>query len=399
MIPSLVRADLAALDRLTYLNTGTAGILPRAAVDAMRASIEEDFTFGRLSPRRYRKMEDERVLLRGLLARVAGADPDHVVLTTGTVAGVNLIIGARGPRPNTRTLTTTLEHPDALLPLLQRERDGGSRVERVVIPDDADDAQIVASFAARIRRGGPVDTILVSHVSYATGRILPVEAIVDTARALDILTIIDGVQAIGALPVDAPRIGADAYVFSAHKWLQGPESVGALILGDRGLEKLDRIPGLGSAAVVREDHLERAVGARAIEGVIPGKESVRGAIAALEWREGLGHGDMLTAETRRVAGELRSMLRGHPTVRVVTPDSCAGLLSFRFEGLPAGRVSWELGQARVAVRDIPGADLVRVSAGYFLDENDLERFDAALRMVGHSPEPESCPIPAATGGA
>lgn len=398
MTPEDLRAQLPALQRVAYMNAGTAGPLPAAAAEAMQASIDEDLRLGRLSPRRYEKMKDDREDLRRRLAELVGAVTDDVVLTTGTVAGLQLVFAARGPRPGTRTLVSSLEHPDALLPVRQRELDGGSRVEVVDIPEDATDADIVSAFRSRLAVGDPLDSVLLSHVSYATGRVLPVAGIVDAVGDADVLTVVDGVQAVGAIPVDATGIGAHAYVFSGHKWLQGPEGVGAVVFGGHALPRFERLSGLATGVVQRGASVRREDGVRALEGIVPTKEAVRGALAALGWRDAIGQ-EQIASATARNTELIRQVLARHPAVHVATPAQAAGLISFRFDGLPGGRVSWELGQARVAARDIPGTDLVRLSSGFYLDAHDIARLEQGLGAVGATPEPEACPMPTAAGAA
>ncbi len=54
----------------------------------------------------------------------------------------------------------------------------------------------------------------------------------------------------------------------------------------------------------------------------------------------------------------------------------ATLVAFRAEDPPA--LVARLAEADVAVRDIPGSGLVRVSCGWWTNEDDLSRLAAAL---------------------
>jgi len=51
--------------------------------------------------------------------------------------------------------------------------------------------------------------------------------IVALAHAAGALTLIDGCQAVGHMPVDVRALGTDFYVFSGHK-LYGPTGIGVL---------------------------------------------------------------------------------------------------------------------------------------------------------------------------
>jgi selenocysteine lyase/cysteine desulfurase len=72
--------------------------------------------------------------------------------------------------------------------------------------------------------------ISVSHVITSTGLRMPVREIVALARSRNILTIIDGAQAVGNIEVDVKAIGCDAYAAPGHKWLMAPKGTGFLYI-------------------------------------------------------------------------------------------------------------------------------------------------------------------------
>jgi selenocysteine lyase/cysteine desulfurase len=55
---------------------------------------------------------------------------------------------------------------------------------------------------------------------------MPVEEIGQLARAKGLWFALDGVQAVGQLPVNIGEIGVDFYAASGHKWLLGPRRTG-----------------------------------------------------------------------------------------------------------------------------------------------------------------------------
>jgi cysteine desulfurase len=75
------------------------------------------------------------------------------------------------------------------------------------------------------------ETILVSvmHANNETGAIQPVGEIARITGEAGILFHVDGVQALGKIPVDLKSLGADFYSVSAHK-LYAPKGVGALYI-------------------------------------------------------------------------------------------------------------------------------------------------------------------------
>ncbi len=59
---------------------------------------------------------------------------------------------------------------------------------------------------------------------------MPVAEISSLARSKNILCIVDGAQAAGAIKVNMKELGCDAYATSGHKWLMGPKGTGLLYL-------------------------------------------------------------------------------------------------------------------------------------------------------------------------
>src|SRR6185312_366105 len=69
--------------------------------------------------------------------------------------------------------------------------------------------------------------IALSHVLWLNGQVIP---LADIKRETGLPLLVDGAQSVGAIPVDASV--ADWYTVSGQKWLCGPETTGALFVGD-----------------------------------------------------------------------------------------------------------------------------------------------------------------------
>ncbi|WP_214104177.1 aminotransferase class V-fold PLP-dependent enzyme [Acrocarpospora catenulata] len=333
-----VRADLPALAGLVYLNTGTAGPLPRRVRDAMTAALDADLARGRASGRRFARIAEGLREARALLAGLVHADAAEIVLTTGTTDGIQRVLAAQPWSPGDHVLTTCLEHPDVLEAVRAAARRHNLHVDVAGEPEQSAE-EIAASVLARI---GRARLAVVSHVGYATGAVLPVERITAEARRHGALVLVDGAQAVGAIDVDVAALGADFYAFPGQKWLLAPEGTGALVVRGAGLPASGTSPGLLWAGL---------------------REAVR-------WRREHGHQDLLDAVARG-AGLARRLLADIPGVRVLTPARHAGLVAFRVPGADPLGVAAELGARRIAVRGIPESDAVRLSCGPFTTEDEL----------------------------
>src|SRR5690606_7557799 len=81
--------------------------------------------------------------------------------------------------------------------------------------------------------------IFVSHVSYKSGALLPLDEWVALAKQRGILIGADGAQAVGQLPVDLRTLGVDFYALPGQKWLLGPDGTGALYVRKEVQEMLE----------------------------------------------------------------------------------------------------------------------------------------------------------------
>ena len=90
--------------------------------------------------------------------------------------------------------------------------------------------------------------VICTHASNVTGAIQPVAAICRAAREAGALSLIDGAQALGSLPVDVRALGCDLYAFPGHKSLLGPQGTGGLYIRPGGHLFTLREGGTGSSS-------------------------------------------------------------------------------------------------------------------------------------------------------
>jgi L-cysteine/cystine lyase len=351
------RSEFPVLERCSYLNAGTEGPVPRAAVLAVRERVEQDAAAGRAGRAYFNELMELAEAARLAYAQRLGADAGEVSLTGSTTDGLNTVLAGLGLGRGDEVLTTDQEHPGLLAPLRRlRVRDG---VKIRMVP-----------FEEIAGEGGPSTRLIAcSHVSWVNGSLIDTQAL----RATGIPFLLDAAQGLGAIPVDVKQLGCDFYAASGQKWLCGPEGSGCLYVRADRLDELE--PPWPSYATLadHDDCLSSplAESAKRLDHGFPAGIRSAWALASLQTLADAGW-DWVHERASTLA------------------DRLAGLLSERgFEVAPRGRstlVSWRdsdpdatvqrLAGHGIIVRSIPGGGLLRASVGAWSSEDELERLAA-----------------------
>jgi isopenicillin-N epimerase len=192
-----------------------------------------------------------------VLAAYLVCEVEDLAFITNATTGVNLAARSLDLDPGDEVLATDLEYGACDLAWEWVCVRTGARYVRAPIPLPlGDPAELVgALFASASER---TRVLYVSHVTSATGLVLPVEEIVARARALGFVTVVDGAHAPAHVPVDLAALGADFYAGNAHKWLGAPKGAGFLHVRPEHQQRVD-------AAIVSWGYREGATFSKRIE--------------------------------------------------------------------------------------------------------------------------------------
>jgi L-cysteine/cystine lyase len=384
-----VRAALPSLGAGIQLNTGSVGPIPAEAAAALAELETYERDIGRADIAYYNDTLQRIDEARAAAAAVIGADLAEVALTHATTDGMNHGTWAFDWKPGDRAVTSTHEHAGALGPLYAiRDRLG---VELAFADFEGDDADldIVDAFDRAITSGTML--VSVSHVLWTTGMVMPIERIAALAHERGAAVLVDGAQAVGAIPVSVNDVDVDMYSFPAQKWLLGPEGMGAFWVR-RGLLDAARPTYAGHFALESYDSKGGSVpyaDARRFQASPYHPPSVVAMARAISWLTmyvGLEFVHRRGAAMARYAADALAAIEG---VTLLTPrDRMATLISFRIAGWPAQAALDELAARTFSIaRTLPLIDAIRISVGFWATQEELDRFlDGVRLLAAHTPE-------------
>jgi selenocysteine lyase/cysteine desulfurase len=213
----IAKAQLLFAPEPGYLNTASYGLPPQPAWDALQSALA-DWRVGRSD---WKPWGESTQRARESFARLTRVTPADV--STGAQVSQLLAPIASALPGGAHVLAPEEEFTSNLFPwLAQGAR--GVHVRTVPARDLAD----------AIDEG--TDLVAFSIVQSATGDVADVEAVTSAAAAAGALTVADGTQACGWLPVDAGRF--DALVCGAYKWLLAPRGTAFLVTRPELRERL-----------------------------------------------------------------------------------------------------------------------------------------------------------------
>ncbi len=191
------------------------------------------------------------------------------------------------------------------------------------------------------------------HVSNVLGTINPVDELVARARAAGAASLLDGSQAVPQMPVDVGAIGADFYVWTAHK-AYGPTGIGVLHGRREVLEAMPPFLGGGDMISSVDFHESRwnELPWKFEAGTSPIAEAV-GLGAAVEFLQALGMDQVRAHERELTAYALDRLEAVEGLTRLsarATPTARGALVSFVVDGVHPHDVAEILARQGVCVR-------------------------------------------------
>lgn len=367
-----IRNDFPILTRefadgvpLVYLDSAATSQRPQAVIDAEQDFLERS---NAAVHRGAHALASEATVAfeqaRESVASLVGADAGELVWTRNATEGLNLLAGVlsdpltrqAAPHlalgPGDEVVVTEMEHHANLVPWQRACARSGATLRWIGVDDEG---RLDLTDLDQVM-GSRTKLLAFTHVSNVLGTVNPVRRLVEAARAVGALTVLDACQSVPHLPVDLRELGVDAAVFSAHKML-GPTGIGALVARSSLLEALP--PFLTGGSMVERVTMETTTYREPPQRFEAGTQAVSQAVAwgvAAEYLAEIGL-DRVAAHEHDISARILAGLADLPGVRVIgsavavaEAEHRIGAVSFAVDGVHPHDVGQVLDAAGVAVR-------------------------------------------------
>jgi cysteine desulfurase / selenocysteine lyase len=411
-----VREDFPILDRtvrgggrLVYLDSAATTQKPLAVLDAER---DYYLTSNAAVHRGAHQLAEEATeAFEGARARIAafvGAQADDLVFTRNATESLNLMAyafsnatakAARGSdlpkgaerfvlREGDEILVTEMEHHANLVPWQEVCAKTGAILRWIPLTPEGrlDLSGLDRLINERTR------VVSFTQQSNLLGTVNPVAPIVDAARAVGALVVLDSCQSVPHMPIDVASLGVDAVAWSGHKML-GPTGIGCLWATSDTLASMP--PFITGGSMIENVTMESSTYAeppKRFEAGVPMVAQAVGLAAACDYLDALGMEKVAAHEAALTAHAL-TRLAEVPGVAVVGPTDLidrGSAISFTVEGVHPHDVGQVLDSSGIAVRvghhcAWPGCRAMGVPATTRMSPyiyNDAQDIDECIEALG-----------------
>ncbi len=366
---------------------------PQSVIDAVSSFYEHDnsnihraaHTLAARSTDAYEKAREK------VKNFIGASSSEEIIFVRGTTEGINLVtqtFGRKFIQQGDEIIISTLDHHANIVPWQQLAKEKGARLLVIPINDNGD--IILEDFEKLL--GPRTKIVSISHVNNTFGTVLPVKAIIDSAKRWGARVLIDGAQSVAHTPINVQELGADFFIFSGHK-IYAPTGIG-VVYGKKDL--LEILPPWQSGGnmiqdVTFEETVFNGPPAR-FEAGTPNVADAVGLGAALDYVSRLGIPNIskyeheLTEYARTELGAIKGLkLIGNPAERV-------SVVSFVLNDVPTSEVGRLLDLEGIALRAghhcaqpslrrMGVEETVRPSFSFYNTKVEIDRLVVAIRKI------------------
>ena len=393
-----IREEFPILDQkingedLIYLDNAASTQKPKAVINAIKDYYENDHSnvhrgVHTLSVRATEAYENARVKVTEFLN---SPNNNQIIFTKGTTDSINLIATSITSliSENDEILITAMEHHSNIVPWQELCKRTGAVLKIIPINENGeiliDDYKDMVSAKTKL--------ISVVHLSNTLGTINPIEDIIKIAKSHDVITVIDGAQAAGHLPIDVQQLDCDFYLFSGHK-IFGPTGIGVLYGKEEILNRIDPYQ-YGGEMILKVTFEETTYNSlpHKFEAGTPNIAGAVGIGASIDFINSLDR-DLCHEYEMSLHDYALNQLEQIDGIRIIGKSSHkSAIISFVIDGMHPHDIGTIINQKGIAVRtghhctmplmdfyEIPGT--VRASFSIYNNHSEIDKLIDAIKLA------------------
>lgn len=333
--------------------------------------------------------------VRSKVANFINASCREIIFVKGTTEGINLvanILEKKILKNGDNIVITQMEHHSNIIPwqIISRKK----KIEIRIIPITKEGELDLSILPSLIDKKTKILSII--HVSNVLGTINPIRKIINKIKKnFNVITLVDGAQAIMHEKIDVKKIGCDFYVFSGHK-IYGPTGIGVLYGKKEILKKMP--PWEGGGAMVdlvslnskKTSFLEHPW---RFEAGTPNIAGIIGLGAALSFFKKTCIKKIKCYEQKLIKYAVDSLIKYIPKINIYGPKKKRiGVISFNISNYHAYDIGSFLDQYGIAIRTghhcampimnfYKVSSMSRLSLAIYNDKHDIDYFISRLIYI------------------
>jgi len=212
-----VRKAFPAAEHVVYLDSGFQTPLSRPVKEAYERFLQEGLETAGPKQVWLNRLEETRAKV----AKFLGAEPQEIAFTKNTSESMNIAANALPLRAGDKVLMIHGDHPNNAYAFLNLQKKG---VEIVFIPM----TEVMNAESFRPYIDDKTRAISMSHVTFHAGHRFDVESVGELCAKHSLYFVVDAMQGIGVVPINAKAMKATFIGSGTHKGLLVPQGLGLL---------------------------------------------------------------------------------------------------------------------------------------------------------------------------
>ncbi len=373
-----------------YLDSAATSLKPEIVIEA-----ESDFYRNRyatvhrsLYPRAQEATKELSITKELIRKRIGATNTQGIVYTRGATDSLNqaaqflLQILEKGGE----ILISPLEHHANLLPFKALEEKGLLKIRDLPVEESG-----AVDFASLLKMDlSKVQAITIAHVSNVTGCTQDLKKLGSLCKQKDWVFIVDAAQSLAHKKVDVEECYIDFLAFSAHK-MYGPTGLGALVIAERFLERLDPLFFGGDMILELDEKMQFQEPPLKFETGTPALAQ----IAA--WKEALLFQNTPYFQEKietfgEIASAYRECLEKIPGCKLLSAKDSDTIVTFVIQNAHSMDIALLLGEKGIELRSGSLCALkalkyfgvngfLRISLGVYNTLDEVDRFEKELKKV------------------